>query len=489
MQYSVEYAIYGDEDKTIGGQVTWRPVKHCTQILQSSCDLSDQTHKLDEAYYARVKAMDSDHGVASDWAITPRFEPRTDTALGPPQLTVRVDGNSLDIKLKGPMRWKNKHMKKDRSLRNVINGLYYNISVYENTTRQMRRIITENQSYKVGSLEYDSLYCISAGTYSRHIPVQSHASEWHCETTPPDPFKAHMLLVILGGLLPSAVSLFVLITAGCLVYHYIFGNKLKQPCSMTMTPRDEILEPKFITTIDANLKVVKPSLQPPLIDLKDELEKLLSLDVQQHISGSSHLAAPQQPSGSMEPKQPSYAQQGPDSAPPPYNSQSWQSSEASSEDSVHSDTEAQGSEDDMPPDYGFVVHQPPEESRGRGFDSLIQSQPPAAPAAGSDPYRGQSDVRPWQLPCQSAPDNNLPTVIDWNPSTGVLRIPQFSPIPPLGVRGEEEQVEAEEEEGGNMHRNIFSSLMVRQPSQDSCEPEDSLSQMETVWQLQVNMEE
>ena len=46
-----------------------------------------------------------------------------------------------------------------------------------------------------------------------------------------DPFKERMLLVILGGLLPSAISLFGLILVSCLVYHYIFGNKQKQPHS------------------------------------------------------------------------------------------------------------------------------------------------------------------------------------------------------------------------------------------------------------------
>ena len=33
------------------------------------------------------------------------------------------------------MRWKNKHMKKERPLKNIITG--YNISVYDNTNRQV----------------------------------------------------------------------------------------------------------------------------------------------------------------------------------------------------------------------------------------------------------------------------------------------------------------------------------------------------------------
>lgn len=51
-------------------------------------------------------------------------------------------------------------------------------------TPYQRQIITKNQSYRLGSLEYDTTYCISAGTYSRYISLESHTSEWRCEKTP-----------------------------------------------------------------------------------------------------------------------------------------------------------------------------------------------------------------------------------------------------------------------------------------------------------------
>lgn len=66
---------YGDEDKTVRGQLLWKPVKHCTLILLNSCDLSDQTHKYSESYYARVRAM-TNSGVTSNWTVTQRFEPQ-----------------------------------------------------------------------------------------------------------------------------------------------------------------------------------------------------------------------------------------------------------------------------------------------------------------------------------------------------------------------------------------------------------------------------
>ncbi|XP_063079814.1 interleukin-20 receptor subunit alpha [Engraulis encrasicolus] len=485
-QYSVEYAIYGDEDPLARGEVRWSVVEHCTALRRTSCDLSDETHNLNEQYYARVRAVDTSRGLVSTWVNTTQFDPRTDTVLGPPQVTVRVDGNALDIKLRGPMRWRTKYMKNERSLSRVYSELDYKIFVY-NTTGQMREIITKNKSYRVGSLEYDRLYCISAETHSQSIPLASRPSPRHCQTTPPDPFKAHMLLVILGGLLPSAISLFVLIVAGCLVYHYVFGNMPKLSGVLSRPSNPE--------TIPA---IEEPKVNIDVINISTSLlEKLLP-------------AVPEPPSGGAVSHLPSYAsQRAPEEAPPAYNSQSWQSSGAPREDRVPLDIEALESDEDMPPDYGVLVRQPPEQTRGRVFDHLVQSELPVTePVPGSDPYRFQSSVLPWQTSRRSVSDDgsisdDLPTVIDWNPSTGVLHIPGLGQMPPLGVRSEvverleaeqREKEEEEEEEGGarggaSSDRPIFSTVMVRQPSQDSYGSSDGLSLMETTWQLQINMED
>ncbi|XP_041952114.1 interleukin-20 receptor subunit alpha [Alosa sapidissima] len=458
--YSVEYAIYGDEDKTVEGQGLWRPVRHCTWILLNSCDLSDQTHKLDEIYYARVRAM-RDSAVISNWTMT-RFEPRSDTALGPPHFTLHTSGNSLDIYLKGPMRWKNKYMKKERPMKNIINEIWYNISVYDNTSRHTRHIITKNQSYQLGSLEYDTIYCVSAGTYSQNIHEESHTSEWQCEKTPTDPFKKHMLMVILAGLLPSAVSLFILILASCLVYHYIFGNKQKHPHCTSISPKEPTFAPRMAIIDVINVNIHKPSLPG------DEFEKLPAI-------------LP----GQLPAILPGYAVQR--ASPPVYNSQSWHSSGGVSEENVPLNAEAQEFDDEMPPDYGFVVHSPPEESTGRGSDPLVPPQPAVLPVTGHNSYMAQSDGRPGQSTGQSSTDEDEdqdeggPTVIDWNPSTGVLHIPELNPMPLLGAGRE---VELEEDMA--VPRSIFSSLVMRQESYES---EDGLCKMETVWQLQINMEE
>ncbi|XP_062406983.1 interleukin-20 receptor subunit alpha isoform X2 [Sardina pilchardus] len=459
--YSVEYAIYGDEDKTKQGQVLWRPVEHCTSILLNSCDLSDQTYKLDETYYARVRAMRGS-AVTSNWIVTQRFEPRMDTALGPPQFNMHISGNSLDIHLRGPMRWKNKKMNKERPMKNVYE-IWYNISVYDNTSRHSQ-IFTKNQSYRLDSLEYDTMYCVSAGTYSQNIPLESHTSEWKCEKTPTDPFKKHMLMVILAGLLPSAVSLFALILSICLVYHYVFGNKQKQPDCTSISPEEKTFVPP-VAVIDV-LNIHKPSLQ----SLEEEIVKLLPSQLP--VFKTPPPPAPQQPSDESQP--PSYTAQRVDRAPPEYDDD----------------------DDEMPPDYGFVSHSPPEESTGRGFDPLAPPQPPMPPVTGHNSYMTQTISRPGQSTYQSNTDEvenedgeeeedaNGPTLVDWNPSTGVLHIPELNSMPLLGARRAVKQ-----EEVMTVPRSIFSGLVMRQSSRESCESVDGLSKMETIWQLQVQMEE
>lgn len=213
----------------------------------------------------------------------------------------------------------------------------------------------------------------------------------------------------------------------------------------------------------------------------------------------SWLSIPQSPipselpqsTDAQEPQPPSYNAQFPDNrAPPVYNSQSWRSSGTGSEDDMLLNAEIQEDEDEMPPDYGFVVHSPPEESTGPGNDSVQASQPPAPPVSRSNHYMAQNNASPRQSAYPSDPDDEEgPTLVDWNPRTGVLHIPEISSMPLLGSVAEVRRRAAEEEEDMSMPSSMFSSLMVRQPSQESCEPEDGLVRMETAWQLQVNMDE
>lgn len=58
------------------GEGHWRPVRRCTEIVQSWCDLSSETGDLEEGYYAQVCAVSRN---ASGCVRTQRFDPKLDS--------------------------------------------------------------------------------------------------------------------------------------------------------------------------------------------------------------------------------------------------------------------------------------------------------------------------------------------------------------------------------------------------------------------------
>lgn len=53
----------------------WRAVQRCTKIVQSWCDLSNETRDLEQEYYARVRAVS--RKAYSEWVLTRRFDPKS----------------------------------------------------------------------------------------------------------------------------------------------------------------------------------------------------------------------------------------------------------------------------------------------------------------------------------------------------------------------------------------------------------------------------
>ncbi len=60
-------------------RLRWRPVRGCTEIMRSWCDLSNETWDLEQLYYARVRAVR--RGASSKWVFTQRFDPMLDSKL------------------------------------------------------------------------------------------------------------------------------------------------------------------------------------------------------------------------------------------------------------------------------------------------------------------------------------------------------------------------------------------------------------------------
>ncbi|XP_055728829.1 uncharacterized protein LOC129817520 [Salvelinus fontinalis] len=392
--YTVEYAIYGDRMDSGATHVRWRVKKQCRDIPQTWCDLSNETTDLDEGYFARVKAVGTN--LSSKWAFTEkRFDPKADTTFGPPLVTLVMKENSVTVKLKGPMRWKTGNMTKEYSLLKIYPQMTYNLSVYDNRSCKTHHFTVENRSFEYGLLAYETQYCFSANSQVLSLPIPWHASEWQCLTTPKDPFYDQLLLMLMGAVVPSVICLFMLILAGCLVYHSVCGNKQKSP------PFLEILDlqnppqtfcPEHTVTVNVvlvniakpmELMAIKPNNIPALIH-QTEQELVL----------------------------PSSAQQAPGIEPPKEGSCKDEFGEAQPE----------------PLDYGFVGAAPemPEVRENEASDSektlpLRLSQ--------VNPYIAQRCA-----PGSQEPVENVLTGIclDMDPKTGLFRMPLLSDIK-LGV--------------------------------------------------------
>ncbi|XP_060738758.1 interleukin-20 receptor subunit alpha isoform X2 [Tachysurus vachellii] len=233
--YTVEYAIYGDAVEVEGSeQVVWRPVQQCTDVTQTECDVTEQTGDTEEEYYVRVRA-NRPKG-RSEWTETDRRLRLADTILGPPQVNVSVVEDKLQVKLSGPFRWRNLE-KKRQSMFNIFPHMSYNISVYNNSSKHMH-FLQPKKLLLHGPLEYNTEYCVRAEVVSLSLHLTNIQSDWICVSTADDPFKSQMMLLMLGGILPTSVCLFVLVVVLGFAYYYICGHKPRLPKSMKVIQQD-----------------------------------------------------------------------------------------------------------------------------------------------------------------------------------------------------------------------------------------------------------
>lgn len=182
--YTVQYAIYGDSvEGSKGRRVQWRPVRRCTEIVRSWCDLSNETWDLEHGYYARVRAVS--RRASSKWALTGRrFDPKTDTSFGPPLVSVELEENNAIITLKGPMRYLPNNHTKAVSMATVYPQMIYNLSIYNTGQGQTHHFPVVSSSYKYRLMDYNTKYCFSAKTRFVSMPAICQPSGWQCIMTP-----------------------------------------------------------------------------------------------------------------------------------------------------------------------------------------------------------------------------------------------------------------------------------------------------------------
>ncbi|XP_046878011.1 interleukin-20 receptor subunit alpha isoform X2 [Hypomesus transpacificus] len=233
--YSVDYAIYGDKEEGGGKRLRWRVARLCRDIAKTWCDLTNETSDLEEGYFARVKATATN--TSSKWTITPRrFDPKHDTVLGPPLVSVKVQDTKAKVWLSGPMRWPVQNQTPQVPMSRIFPQMTFNLSVWHQDRNRTRHFLLSLQSlfYEYPLLEYDKEYCFSAKADFLSLPLVCLASEWHCIHTPPDPVVGQMLRVLLGVVVPS-VCLFLLLLTGWMLYRSVQGKEHKSPHTLEMS--------------------------------------------------------------------------------------------------------------------------------------------------------------------------------------------------------------------------------------------------------------
>uniref|UniRef100_A0A8C1R8E4 Interleukin 20 receptor, alpha n=1 Tax=Cyprinus carpio TaxID=7962 RepID=A0A8C1R8E4_CYPCA len=428
--YTVEYAIYGDEEESGSERVRWRRVEHCCSITQSECDLSQETFSLEEDYYARVRAASAN--TQSVWTeSTSRFSPALHTILGAPLLELTVLQNYINITIKGPFRWRTKRTQKEKSLWMIFPHMIYNVSVFNGRSRHTSYMLLKNGNLTLGPLDFSSQICVSVQAQSESRPLAYKPSEQQCVVTPKDPFRDQLLAAVLGGVLPSALCLCVLAVLGGLVHCYITDHRQRLPKSthvVDMSERLHTLQPEKPPTIIVN--VVKMGLYGE------------GSAVPQLVCGEDWSAAYAQ---APQPQPVCYAQQR---APLP-----------DEVDSVSVDSEPQESQHSEAADYGIVL--------------------PAAVQTQSSPYRTQEHT---VNTCEDEPDDREQAQIflDWSPETRQLKIPL------MGSSGLEDEAEIR-----TKAVTLLPNLILRQSSGEHGEPEqepepDDFIKMERAWGLVIH---
>lgn len=225
--FTVQYAIYGDSSiDSKGTRARWRAVQRCTGIVQCSCDLSNELWDVEQGYFARVRS--TANRASSKWALTRRFDPKSDTSFGPPLFSVEIENSNALITLKGPIRYQPNHEKPVVHMATLYPQMMYNLSIHNTRRSKMSHIIVNSDLYKYKLMEYDTEYCFSAKTKFLSMPVQCESSAWHCITTPRDPMVVQLQRIILSTAIP-----FVLICALVLIiyrlYRYLNGSGQKTP--------------------------------------------------------------------------------------------------------------------------------------------------------------------------------------------------------------------------------------------------------------------
>ncbi|XP_037345404.1 interferon alpha/beta receptor 2-like isoform X3 [Pungitius pungitius] len=200
----------------------WRPVTACSELRAGqTCDLTHVFKDPSDPYRARVQAFTFTQ--TSNWTVSERFTPLSDTVLGPPDVSLSGCGNCLLLHITLPT----KAVKQ-------LKQLYRRVVLHVQRSRdgaQFNLSLPYNEENKISYLQQGVEYCVSVSVTSL-INYNCVASTPRCAfTSLPRPTSSlHMLLSLLGPFCALAFLLVGLV---------VFGGQLcfkiwRQPLQRTL---------------------------------------------------------------------------------------------------------------------------------------------------------------------------------------------------------------------------------------------------------------
>lgn len=188
---------------------SWKPVAACVALKAGqTCDLTRAFKDPFDDYVARVQAFTETQ--RSNWTEAKRFQPLSDTVLGPPDMVVSGCGNCLILHLTFPVTQVIGHLK----------DFYTDLIFHVRRTRdgaQFTLHMPYSEETVIRYLQRGVEYCVTVSV--RHFYTTAIPSEPHCAFTSPPPSNTSLYMVL--GLLGSFCVLVFLLTV--LV---VYGSRL-----------------------------------------------------------------------------------------------------------------------------------------------------------------------------------------------------------------------------------------------------------------------
>ncbi|XP_038152073.1 interleukin-22 receptor subunit alpha-2 [Cyprinodon tularosa] len=166
LHYNVQYKIYGEMD--------WLKVSSCQGIRRHKCDLSNVTSDTTEWYYAQVQATSVASSSKSAWALSPRFSPRWDTKISPPDVKINSSKQGIVIQVKAARLLVHK----------MHSSVEYKVYVLHNGKEDMYDITCCSHKLTLTKLNPKTQYCVQAETVIFRHMKSSDRSSAKCITTP-----------------------------------------------------------------------------------------------------------------------------------------------------------------------------------------------------------------------------------------------------------------------------------------------------------------